>query len=268
MQPVTYGVPRVAASFVPTVDRARMAEINRLAIEEFGITLCQMMEQAGSHVAETARVELSGDLTGRAIVVAAGPGNNGGAGLAAARHLVNRGASVRVVLSRPALRLAAAGRHQLAALLTMGAECCVATYDLTDEDLDGVLIRADLVVDALLGPRDALLGSGDALAGVLTGEVERLVSAITRASRPVLSLDIPTGVDPESGVAEGPALTPAATLSLALPWGGLVRAATAGRIGRLYLADIGLPATLYARVGIDVPNLFSAARIIELDTAR
>jgi NAD(P)H-hydrate epimerase len=76
-----------------------------------------MMEQAGSHLAEVVRLEIGGDLRGRRVVVAAGPGNNGGGGLVAARHLANRGAAVRVVLARPALRLGDAARDELATLL-------------------------------------------------------------------------------------------------------------------------------------------------------
>jgi len=85
-----------------------MADVDRLAIEAYGITLLQMMEQAGSHLAEVVRRELGGDLVGRRIVVAVGPGNNGGSGLVAARHLVNRGAVVRtghpVIIAMPVER--------------------------------------------------------------------------------------------------------------------------------------------------------------------
>lgn len=76
-----------------------MADVDRLAIETYGITLLQMMEQAGSHLAEVVRREMGGDLVGRRVVVAVGPGNNGGGGLVAARHLANRGAIVRVILA-------------------------------------------------------------------------------------------------------------------------------------------------------------------------
>jgi NAD(P)H-hydrate epimerase len=248
-----------AATGVPAVDAATMAEVDRLAIEDYGITLPQMMEQAGSHLAEVARVELGGDLRGRSIVVAVGPGNNGGGGLVAARHLINRGASVRVVLARPALRMTEAGRHQLATLIAMGAACCVATYDLADEELEGALARADLVVDAILGY---------SVRGALRGEVERLAGFINRSQRPVLSLDVPTGVDPETGETSGMAITAQATLTLALPKHGLLTPAGAGRSGRLYLADIGLPAALYARLGIDVGPLFAGGRIIALDVTR
>ena len=122
-------VPIVRALDVPGVTAAQMTEVDRSAIEDFGVTLLQMMELAGSHLAEVVRLEIGGDLTGLNVVVAVGPGNNGGGGLVAARHLCNRGARVRVVLARPALRMTEAARHQLATLIAMGAECCVTTYD-------------------------------------------------------------------------------------------------------------------------------------------
>jgi len=249
----------VAASGVPVVDAATMAEVDRLAVEEFGITLLQMMEQAGSHLAEVVRLELGGDLRDGSIVVAVGPGNNGGGGLVAARHLMNRGASVRVVLAQPALRMTEAGRHQLATLIAMGTSCCVATYDLTDEELEHALDRADLVVDAILGYNSH---------GAPRGEVERLVGFIVRSQRPVVSLDVPTGADADSGGVSGVAIAARATLTLALPKAGLLTSAGAGRAGRLYLADIGLPAALYAQLGIDVGPVFATGRIVALDPAR
>jgi NAD(P)H-hydrate epimerase len=172
---------------------------------------------------------------------------------------MNRGASVRVVLARPALRMTEAGRHQLATLLSMGASCCVVTYDLTDEELEGALARADLVVDAILGYN---------IHGAPRGEIERLVGFIVRSKRPVLSLDVPTGLDPDTGSASGIAIRARATVTLALPKRGLLEPAGAGPTGRLYLADIGLPAALYAQLGIDVGPLFAAGSIIALDVTR
>ena len=249
-------LPALAASAIPTVTVDRMIEVDRLAIEEFGITLLQMMEQAGSHLAEVARLELGGDLRGRSIVVAVGPGNNGGGGLAAARHLMNRGAGVRVVLARPALRMTGADRHQLATLLAMGMSCCVATYDLSDEELEAALAKADLVVDAVLGYRAD---------GAPHGEVERLIGFIVRSGRPVLSLDVPSGLDPDTGETPGWAISAQATLTLALPKPGLLEAPGAERSGRLYLGDIGLPDVLYHRLGIEVGRPFADGRIVALD---
>lgn len=110
------GFPVSRASSLPTVTAAEMAEVDGLAVDEFGIDILQMLEQAGSHLAELIGAELGGDLQGRRVVVAVGPGNNGGGGLAAARHLVNRGASVRVIFARLVNRLSEPNRHQLATL--------------------------------------------------------------------------------------------------------------------------------------------------------
>ncbi len=249
-------VPVLPASRVPAVTAEQMAEVDRSAIEDYGVTLLQMMEQAGSHLAEVVRVEIGGDLRDKRVVVAVGPGNNGGGGLVAARHLTNRGASVRVVLARPALRMTEAARHQLATLIAMGTECCVATYDLDDDELKQVLADADLVVDAVLGYR---------IQEAPYGEAERLIGFIVAADRPTVSLDLPSGLDPDSGTASGVAVKAQATLTLALPKTGLTTTSGAARTGRLYLGDLGLPDALYAGLGIDVSHPFAAGRVVLLD---
>jgi NAD(P)H-hydrate epimerase len=236
-----------------------MADVDRLAVEAHGITLLQMMEQAGSHLAEVVRIEAGGDLAGCRAVVAVGPGNNGGGGLVAARHLANRGAGVQVILARPALRMAEAARHQLATLLSMGTSCCVATYDLPDADLVAALANADLIVDAILGY---------SVQGAPRGAVERLIRFVEDAGRPVVSLDLPSGMNPNDGTAAGIAITATATLTLALPKPGLLRPPGADRSGRLYLGDLGLPARLYADLGIAVGAMFAEGRIVSVDRSR
>jgi NAD(P)H-hydrate epimerase len=252
-------LPTIAGSCLPTVTAGVMADVDRRAIQDYGITLLQMMEQAGSHLAEVVRLELGGDLRDRDVVVAVGPGNNGGGGLVAARHLLNRGANVRVVLARPALRMAEAARHQLATLMAIGMSCCVATYDLSDDELETALAKADLVVDSILGYR---------VDGRPHGEAERLIAFIVRSGRPVVSLDLPSGMDPDTGQAPGWAITAQATLTLALPKPGLLDERGAGRAGRLYLADLGLPEALYTAFGLDVGPLFARGRIMTIDRTR
>jgi NAD(P)H-hydrate epimerase len=256
MPAIQMAVPALRAADVSMVTAAQMAEVDRSAVEEFGITLLQMMEQAGSHLADVVRLEVRGDLLDRRVVVAIGPGNNGGGGLVAARHLINRGAAVRVVLARPALRMSEAAQHQLATLIAMGADCCVATYDLADDELEHVLANADVVVDAVLGYR---------IDDAPRGEAERLIGFIVRAGRPVVSLDLPSGVDPDTGEAAGIVITATATLTLALPKPGLFRGEGSRRAGRVYLGDIGLPEALYAGLGISAGHPFSAGRIVLVD---
>ncbi|HEV8699245.1 MAG TPA: NAD(P)H-hydrate epimerase [Candidatus Limnocylindrales bacterium] len=248
--------PVGAASSISSVTAAEMADVDGLAVDEFGIDILQMMEQAGSHLAELVRCELGGDLRGRRVIAAVGPGNIGGGGLAAARHLANRGASVRVILASPVNWLSEAGRHQLATLLQMSVECCVAIWDVLDDELDRELATADVVVDAILGYR----GSGPPHDGVLW-----LVERVARASVPVISLDMPSGVDADTGEAAGAAVTATATLTLALPKPGLFRAVGRNRAGRIYLGDIGLPAALYRRLGLEAGIPFAEGPIVRLE---
>ena len=244
---------------VPTATAAQMAEVDRLATSTYGIALLQMMEQAGSHLAEVIRIESGGDLRGRRVVVAAGPGNNGGGGLTAARHLADRGASVHVILAEPAGRSSEAGRHQLATLLAMGIDCCVMTYDLSDLDLAALLADADLVVDAILGY---------GLRGVPRENAAALIEMVNEAARPTVSLDLPSGMDPDTGGAAGAAIAATATLTLALPKAGLLTEAGRARSGRLYLGDLGLPSALYATIGIDAGIPFAGGPVVLLDGAR
>lgn len=252
----TVHIPTIPSASVPSVSSTEMAEVDRLATDVYGITLPQMMEQAGSHLAAVTAARLEGELRDRRILVAVGPGNNGGGGLVAARHLVNRGAHVRVVLARPARRLSEAGRHQLATLLEMGVSCCMAIYDISTDEIDEEMRESDLVIDAVLGYRGR---------GAPHDEVGALIERMAAAQGRILSLDVPSGMDPDSGIAGEPAIRAAATMTLALPKIGLLTSAGLLASGELFLADIGLPATLYARMGLVVEAPFASGRIVRLE---
>lgn len=249
-------LPSIPAISVPAVTAGQMAEVDRLAVDVYGITLLQMMEQAGSHLASLAAREVGGDPRDRRVVVAVGPGNNGSGGLVAARHLVNRGARVQVVLARPARRLSEAGRHQLSTLLEMGVSCCMAVYDISQAEIDDELAAADLVIDAVLGYRGR---------GTPHDEVATLIERIMPARDRLLSLDLPSGADADTGQAGPVSVHSRATMTLALPKVGLLTPAGLERAGHLYLADIGLPAALYARMGLTVGTPFASGRIVGVE---
>jgi len=178
-------LPAVPADSLPWLTVEQMAEADRLAIEEFGITLLQMMEHAGSALAElVVRVAPEGRVT-----VLAGGGNNGGGGLCAARHLVARGRDVEIVLASG--RLGEAARHHLATLAAMG---------IMPSDRP----TGDLAVDALVGY---------GLSGALRGRAAELAKWAN--SRTAISLDLPSGHGFEGAVES------AATVTLALPKEGL-----------------------------------------------
>lgn len=208
-------------TLIPAVSAAEMREIDRVAVD-IGIGVRWMMEHAGRTLAETA-AEFARECGCDRVTVLAGDGGNGGGGLCAARHLLNRGCEVDVVLDRPVSELSGATADHWKVLDAMGV-------DPTDTpEHPGVVI-------------DALVGYG--LSGALRGRAADLVG---RLDAPVLALDVPSGVDATTGEQPGPAVDPDRTLTLALPKTGLADG------GDLLLADIGIPRTVYERVGIEGP---------------
>src|SRR3990172_54719 len=125
---------------IPTLTTAQMAEVDRLMIEAYGILLVQMMENAGRSLAEMARRMSNGQLVGRKIAVLSGAGNNGGGGMAAARHLPNHRADVSVKFAGDTARLKEIPARQWRILQTLS---------LTMQP-DPELAEADVILDALV----------------------------------------------------------------------------------------------------------------------
>jgi NAD(P)H-hydrate epimerase len=119
----------------------------------------------------------------------------------------------------------------------------------------GHLPAAELFVDALLG-----FGA----TGAPRGNVAEMIDAINRSATPALSIDVPSGVDLSPGAAPDTAVQATATVTLALPKAGLLTEAARPLAGRLFLADIGIPRSLLAGVGIDPTGLFESDDIIEI----
>lgn len=211
---------------VPGVTAAEMREVDRIAIEETGPALLQMMENAGANLASLAIERLGPGWRKARLIVLAGPGGNGGGGLCAARHLANRGLDVRVCFADPE-RLHAATAVQRRILAAADVE------EIAAADLGP--FRPDLVVDALFGY---------SLAGAPRGRAGELVAWSNAQTAPVLALDLPSGIDATTGAAPGAAVRAAWTLTLALPKPGLATQLA----GELYLADIGIPAPVLRRV--------------------
>jgi NAD(P)H-hydrate epimerase len=230
---------------IPTLTTEQMVEVDRLMIEEYGILLIQMMENAGRNLAEQAWRMMGGEPSGRRVVVLCGKGNNGGGGMVAARHLHNRGAEVSVKLAGDPARLKQIPAHQWDILQVM------ALIQADDPDLTG----ADLIVDAIIGY---------GLNGNPRGEAADWIRRANAAGRPILALDAPSGLDTTSGKPGEPCMRATATLTLALPKTGLVTPAAQGVVGELFLADISVPPGLYRRLGLEVGPLFAAGAIVRV----
>ena len=119
------------------------------------------------------------------------------------------------------------------------------------------LPEADLVVDAIIGY---------SLRGAPTGAAAALIRAANEHGAPVLSLDVPSGLDATTGEARDPCVSATATLTLALPKQGLYSPAARPHVGELYLADIGVPRQLYSRppLTLDVGPVFTRGDILRL----
>ena len=226
--------PIIAAADVAWISTDQMIEIDRIMIEDLGITLLQMMENAGRSLADLA-VDL---FSPTRVTVLAGPGGNGGGGLTAARHLHNRGANVTVSLSSD--RLGGAAKHQAHTLKQLGVQFS------SQPDLG-----ADVVIDAMVGYN---------LTGALRGLAASWSTALS-ASRSVLSLDVPSGLDASGNHSDGPRVSAAATMTLCLPKTGLRAAST---IGDLFLADISVPASAIARVTDGPAPPFHLGRVLQV----
>lgn len=224
---VTPGGWRMAA-----VTTREMREIDRIAVEETGPTLLQMMENAGRSMAVLVAKTLAGDLASRSVLVLAGRGGNGGGGICAARHLARRVSRVSVCVTDPE-RLSDAARWQLG--LFRGSE----GVSLAVDDLDTVEPH-DLIVDAVIGY---------GLRGAPVGRAARAIERANRSGATVISLDVPSGIDADGGEASGVHVKADATLTLHMPKPGLASPAA----GMLFVADLGIPASVTARLGIEPP---------------
>ena len=234
-----------AANSIPAITTDQMRRVDQLMVEAYGISLLQMMENAGHHLAGLARRLLGGNVTDRRIAILCGAGNNGGGGMVAARHLHNWGALVQVQLAAEATRLKDVPAHQWRTVRVLGLDTRV-TPDLG---------QVDLVIDALIGY---------GLTGDPRPDVAAWIERGNAAGHPVLALDTPSGLDVTTGVPARPCMRATATLTLALPKIGLLAETARPFVGHLYLADIGVPPELYQQMGLSVPPVFAAEEIVAL----
>jgi ADP-dependent NAD(P)H-hydrate dehydratase / NAD(P)H-hydrate epimerase len=227
---------------VPLIAAAAMRRADAQAGEEYGIEPIQLMEVAGWQVARFVDRYLDGSR-GKRIMVVAGSGNNGGDALVAARFLQQRGAMVAALVV-PSVDLKS---------LTARHTRTVRRLGIPTADWPAAL---DSGADLLL---DGLLGTGVRLP--LRDPAPALIQAMNAAGIPIVAIDIPSGVDAEGGAEPGVAVRATATLTLAAPKAGLARYPDAGRV---FVADIGLPAALFGPDRESIEALYQAGDIVEL----
>ena len=199
-----------------------------------GVPVSQLMENAGLAVAQEAWL-LLGEVAERRIVVLAGPGNNGGDGLVAARHLREWGGDVSVYL----LKRRDKKDPVFAPLLEAKVPTTTAEEDGKQQykRLEELLGGADMVIDALLGT-----GRARPIEGALAEVLERLQTARGRTLPPrLLAVDVPTGLDADTGAADPRCVAADATVALGWSKVGLHVLPGAQLAGRVEVVEIGIP---------------------------
>ena len=210
----------MSSSDLPSLTSSQVRQVDALVAERFGIPIDWLMEAAGWQVAR---------LVDSPAVVVCGVGNNAGDGFAAARHLHRWGRLARVCCIDPE-RVDGPAGVELAALRSTGAKV---STDLSFEGVDAVV--------------DAIFGTG--LNRPPGGRFAEWIEAINASGKHVVAVDVPSGLDADTGVAYSPTVRADLTVALGLPKSGLS--------GEVVVVDIGVPLQAYAAVGVEVgPELF------------
>jgi NAD(P)H-hydrate epimerase len=221
---------------------AEMRAIDRRAQDEFGIPSLALMQSAGEAFARACIDALGGSAKNKRVTLVCGRGNNGGDGFVAARHLAGAGAQVDVFLAGRADELKGDAAVYFAPLPRLSGSG-VRVVPLAEADgatgvAKIVLSRYDLVGDALFGT---------GFTGVATGVAANLIEHMNTAQAgglPLVSCDIPSGVNADTGEVAGPAVQATRTVTFALPKMGLLLYPGAALAGRITVAPIGIPRAL------------------------
>lgn len=221
---------------VVSVDEMR--GIEQRAEAEYGLTSPMLMERAGRSVAEALAARLGGDVAGRAVVTLVGPGNNGGDGRVMARYLAEMGAHLTLFEWKT---------RQLTHLPEDVAHPAV-TDDADLSGLRAAIARADVVADALLGtgharPLDATMRAALALAREERARRHQLL---------ILAVDIPSGLDADTGALDEGTLAADLTVTLAFPKVGLYLFPGADTVGEIQVGEIGLPPEMSVPLGLEL----------------
>jgi len=215
---------------VYAVTAAQMQAMDKETIETIGLPGLILMEHAGTLTAAAAASWLE-EQGGQRVVVLCGSGNNGGDGFVTARHLRNAGYDVDVFLAGHPTDLAGDARTHMEVWANLGGNVFPAS-EITGKRLAQEIDGADLVIDALLGT---------GLSKPLKGNIGAWVAKVNQSGRAVLAVDLPTGVNADTGQVMGSAVRADLTVTFGAPKLGHFLGEGGALTGKLVVADIGIP---------------------------
>lgn len=219
---------------LPVYTSDEMHRCDTAAIERYGIPGIVLMENAARGAVDLAE-RVFGPVEGQWIVLLCGKGNNGGDGFAMARHLVNRGATVDVLTLGPDSASTGDARTNLTMLRSMEKETRRLRVRLisSSAQLEDLLHRHPAWVG------DAMLGTG--LSSPVKGEIAELIQVLNASPVPVLAVDIPTGINADTGDVMGLAVEASHTATMGGLKRGLLLRAGREHGGETHIIDIGMP---------------------------
>ena len=218
------------------MSRIELRGIDVDAAETFKMPTVILMENAGRGAAELLmeRIKAAHSPLPRVLILC-GPGNNGGDGGVVARHLDLSGFEVKVVVFAEPSQLRGDAAIQIEILVRSGTNLSWWKDDVTPEHLDSLFEGADWVVDGLLGT---------GLTRPVEGLLLKVVEAVNRAGKPILALDLPSGLDADKGIPQGAAVRATLTATFVAPKLGFQAPGAAGYTGEVVVIDIGAPRRL------------------------
>lgn len=214
------------------LSRQQVRELDRRAIEEFGVPALVLMENAGRGAAE---LLVSLGVHGP-VAICCGKGNNGGDGLVMARHLQNRDVAVTVHLfARPDSLSPEAAVHWAIVEKSRIPAVIWPQTTLDQDKLARELAGAEWIVDALFGT---------GLEGPVRPPFDKVIAAINAPPAQVFAVDIPSGLDADTGEPMGPTIRARHTATFVAPKKGYANSAARQWLGQVHVVDIGVPKIL------------------------
>jgi NAD(P)H-hydrate epimerase len=218
--------------------REQVRNLDRRAIEEFGVPGVVLMENAGRGAAE---VLISLGCRGP-VVICCGKGNNGGDGFVIARHLDNQGIPVRVILFAQPDQLTGDAAVNYQIIARSGLELLVHDVERVDEKaVESKLAKVEWIVDALFGT---------GITGPVRKPFDQIIKCMNESHRHILAVDIPSGLDCDTGLPLGPTVRAEHTVTFVAEKIGFANPEAKSWIGRVHVVDIGAPRLLVEELGL------------------
>jgi len=237
---------------VPHVSRSEMEEVDRLMVDKYKISLIQMMENAGRNLAVLANhIFLKKTNNDKKILILAGPGGNGGGAITAGRWLHSRGAQVKILISVPKHMMKGVPEIQIEIAENLGIE--ISTYSVNQPPC----YQTSLIIDGIIGY---------GIKGEPRGIAKEMIDYANESSCRIISLDIPSGMDPDLGTIHKTFISAETTMTLALPKKAFINKNMRKATGKLFLANISVPPQLYKN-DMKIENtehIFKESDIVEI----